>query len=247
MLTVVVLSLLYIGSANMYTTEDFERSIKKMIKNKDRESEVLAEIKSIQRSQASMETELSDKVLLFQSHYNNENVTEEVMTDFFQDIKMLYTEYYQNGTKDRLNVASVLTAGEWSQIVDKYKKEHGNILNARERRFKLLDKEMGKIREAIKESVPDDDNLKKAMALMDNNQAAFNRFYKASNAVNFIDSEILRSQTSTQEELDLVYSNWNDERAILYSTVIKESVGLYKLYSDAQWQEIIDNLRSKFE
>lgn len=247
MLTVVVLSLLYVGSANMYATADFEKDIKKIIKVKSREEQVLKEIASSQRTQEEMEAELGGKVVEFQSHYDDENITKEVLIEFFEDIKVLYTNYYRNGIKDRQAIASALTADEWNAIVKKYRGDYEKILKARTRRFHLLDKEMTKVRAAINESVDDPARNEEAMNYLDEAQKAFNAFYEASNQINFIENETLRTQSSSDEELKNVFNSWDTARAALYSDVIDQTSLLSDLYSLDEWEIIRNKLRSKFD
>lgn len=247
MLTVVVLSLLYVGSANMYATTDFERDIKKIIKDKSREEQVLKEIKSSQRTQEEMEAELGGKLIEFQSHYDKENISEDVVVDFFEGIKILYAEYYRNGINDRQGIAEALTSEEWNAVVEKYKDDHDKILKARTRRFDLLDKEISKVRASIIETVDDSKRSEQAMVYLDEAQKAINEFYEASNQINFIENETLRTQSSPDEELQQVYQSWNTARAALYTDVIHQMSLLSDLYSIDEWNLILSKLKSKFE
>lgn len=247
MFTVVVLSLLYVGSANMYATKDFSKNVKKVIEDKERRKEVASEIESIRVIQAEMEEELTEQVLTFQAHYDSEKLDRKVLTRFFDDVELLYAEYYRNTAKDRHDIAQILTDTEWNQLVKRYQGEHEVVLKARKGREKLLEKEIDKFRDAISDADPDPEALRKANVILDRSQLSFLSFYEASNAINFVDNANLCKRSGTLDELNAVYDDWNVARSELYTDVVNDGLELSETFTDAEWQIIIEALKSKFK
>lgn len=246
MLTVVVLSLLYVGSANIYTTSDFKKNVKKIVDNKAREKAIVLELKEFKKEQQIFENTLNSHTGTFQKYYDDKVLTEEVFRDFFDDIKESYVSYYENRLDNRRGIIDNLSDSEWDEIVSKYEKGHEEILKARKRRFKLLDKEIKNINDAIQESVSDSVRIGKSKALVGNIREAFHAFYIASNDINFVDNSVLKNKNSTDEEILVVYDQWNTARSELYSIVIASTMTLTKVFTNDEWEIIMNNLRGKF-
>jgi arsenate reductase-like glutaredoxin family protein len=246
MLTVVVLSLLYVGSSNIYTTTEFKKSVKKYVKDRKREKAIIYELKDFKKEQQGFEKTLNGHTATFQKYYDDKVLNEEVIVDFFERIKTSYVGYYEERLDNREAISKQLTPEEWSSIVNRYDKGLDELLKARERRFKLLDKEIKSINDAIEESISDTLRVAESKILVNDIREAFHGFYEASNSINFIDSDILKNRESTSEEILTVYDEWNVARSSLYSVVIASTMTLTKQYSKEEWEIIMNNLRGKF-
>ncbi|MFY0628175.1 MAG: hypothetical protein JXR07_17890 [Reichenbachiella sp.] len=246
MLRVIVLSLMYIGSANMFTENDFKRTLKKAIKDKGKESSVLKKVDGYSKTQAAYEKSLMMKLGEFQVMYDADNVTQAGMIEYFDEVEEMYENYYTSVVNQRVELASLLSTAEWTAIQVRYKKQHKEIRNARKKRVNLLESEIAKVKKSFATIEQDSLQLAKIDRSVDEIKLAFNLFYDASNKLNFVDNKVLFDQNSTKEEIETVYHHWDNVRAAFYDQLILETEEMSVYLTEDEWNLFIKDLKGKF-
>lgn len=246
MLRVIVLSLIYVGSANMFTDSNFKRTIKKAVTDKSRKTEVTNKVNDYNASQAAFEKSLNIKVGEFQVMYDGDNVTQAGMIEYFDEVEDMYTDYYHGLVDQRIEIAGLLNVGEWTALQVRLKKKHSDILRARKKRKQLLEDEIVKVKTAFQSIEKDSSDYLKIEKSVDKIQDAFFDFYEASDNINFVDNNVLNSQSSTKEQVQSVYDQWGKDRVLFYDRLIAETERMSLFLSDEEWDLFIKDLKGKF-
>ncbi len=247
MLRVIILSLLYIGSANVHSSGDYKRIIKKAVKNKDRQSAIISKIEEFRSPQVAFENEIEAQIGVFQDIYDNDNLSHDRMDEYFDEIEQMYTQYYLKRVDARMELADFLTEKEWDKIYGLYKKNHGKIQEARRNRFAYLDAEVAQINEAFDASIENQEDLVLVKESVENIRLIFHKFYTDSNNINFVDNPVLGNQSSTKEEVQGVFDQWDKDRAQFYGDLINETRKMSDYLDNQEWDSFLEQLKKEFE
>ncbi|MGL1886430.1 MAG: hypothetical protein OCD76_07940 [Reichenbachiella sp.] len=246
MLRVIILSLLYLGSANMYVDAEFEKATKKVVKDKAQMKKILKAAAKFEKEQKAFNKKIEKQVGNFQDMYDEDLVSKEGLEEYFENVKFIYSEYYKEGIDDQLAIKALFSDREWNELVKIYQTNHGMILDAREKRNQLLVDEINKVKKSMIASIDDSKRQEIVVASLDTAIVVFHDFYKASNKINFIDNPILSSRVSTTTDVKAVYADWDKDRAIFYDRLSVVISDMSKNVHEGEWDGVLEALASEF-
>ena len=238
---VALFSVLFFGGAQEYFfIEKLEKGIKKYVFEKDRSKEILADLKLTKSMIKTFNKERKAKLSDFHSMNLDRGISRVVFVDYFEDRIGERLVFQEKMIEKRLLVVSKIEDGEWKEII--------NLSDA------SVQKKMAKVEKkgapdpfeavikTIKSNIADHNNQAKAVSIVQDFEGEYTDFLNEVNAVNTIESELLRNKKTSAAEFRKLANDMNQLREKVYLSLIGLHFDLKEITSESEWNKVMNSV-----
>lgn len=232
------------GSMDLFFVQNIDKGVKEYVIEKDRQKEILADLKETEKSLKAYNKERKSDISGFQDMNKSRLSTEEDFNLYFLEVQSA-RESMQNKTIDnRISILNKIEQSEWDSIVASSKSYVDEI---NEKAQKKADKKKGKsdkklfdeCRTSILENVTAEDKQKEIIIGLDVLTASFIELVINLESISVNDNpEIVRKDASKEELLELA-KEVNDIRLLVYQELVVFHMIVKENTNQEEWDKVM--------
>ena len=250
--TIALLTLLFGGGVELFFINNFDKGVKEYVIEKDRQKEILADLKTSKKLISNFNKEREKQYKLFNNLNISRETSKEDLVDFFNDLYKERVTHQEIVIDKRLSVIKKIKADEWDSIMvfskislDKQIEKEQKKLEKNEAKGKET-KVFEKTRKAIINNVSE---LGKQQVLTTGLNNMVNTFEElAGEAKSYYDNEndILIRKDSTKDELKQLAGEMNDLRRLIFDQLIEFHFLVKENTNITEWEKIMKAFNKEF-
>ena len=225
--TIALLTILFGGGVGeVFFVDKLEKGIKEFVLNKDRKKEILADLKTSKAFIKEFDKGRKSKMKDFDELNASYQTTSEELIVFFNELQDERVDFQDKIMDDRIAIANKITFDEWVLILD-YSNIQTDIRIAKEEEEADKAIEKGKVkepfiktREAIVETILDEEKQKFITDGLDDMIRTFNELGLEINTINVQNNDILTRKDASKEELKMMVDEMNVLRNLSFNQVL---------------------------
>lgn len=238
---VALFSVLFFGGAQEYFfIEKLEKGVKKYVVDKDRSKDILADLKLTKSMIKTFNKKRKAELSEFHSMNLDRSISRVVFVDYFEDRIEERLIFQEKMIEKRLLVVSKIEDGEWKEII--------NLSDA------FVQKKMAKVEKkgvkdpfeavikTIKSNIADHNNQAKVISIVQEFKEEYMDLLNEVNAVNTIESELLRNKKTSAAEFRKLANDMNQLREKAYLRLIDLHFDLKEITSESEWNKIMKSV-----
>lgn len=243
-------SMLFLGGVNeVFLIDKIEKGVKKEVVEKDRQKEILAELKGTKKYVGKYNKQRKKQFGTFEKMYKEQGTTKQEFANFFEELDKQRQEIVDKVIDDRVSVQAKIEAAEWDAILGL----SGETVDKRQGKAnKKVEKKgspvlFGKTEKAILKAVNDENKQKTLLEGLDELKGTFKEFGNTLISINVRESEVLIRKDATKAMLKNTQSELNVERQKCFQELI-DFHELVKSNCDAgEWKSIMKAFTNEME
>jgi len=250
--TIALLTLLFGGGVELFFINNFDKGVKEYVIEKDRQKEILADLKTSKKLISNFNKEREKQYKLFKKLNVSHETTKENLVDFFNDLHKERLTHQEKVIDKRISVIKKIKADEWDSIMvfskislDKQIEKEQKKLEKNEAKGKEI-KVFEKTRKAIINNVSE---LGKQQVLITGLNNMINTFEELSDEAerNYVnENDILIRKDATKDELEQLAGEMNDLRRLIFDQLIEFHFLVKENTNISEWDKIMKAFTKEF-
>lgn len=250
--TIALLTLLFGGSVELFFINNFDKGVKEYVIEKDRQKEILADLKTSKKLISNYNKGREKQYKLFKKLNVSHETTNEDLVDLFNDLHKERLTHQEIMIDKRLSVIGKIKADEWDSIMvfskisfDKKIEKEQKKLEKNEAKGKET-KVFEKTRKAIINNVSD---LGKQQVLTTGLSSMINTFEElAGEAKSYYvnENDIIIRKDVTKDDLEQLAGEMNDLRSLIYDQLIEFHFLVKENTNITEWDKIMNAFTKEF-
>lgn len=235
-----LLSLLFGGGNEIFFIEKLEKGIKEYVVEKDRQKDILADVKTTKKFVEQYNKGRKTQIKEFKELYKNQATNDEALNAFYDVLHKERIVFQDEIIDYRLAIFNKIEEDEWNNIVEyseasidkKIEKAQKKKKNKNEVAFK-------KTRKAVISSLSD---MNKQKVLIDGLDTMINSFEELGlkiNSINVKESHVISKKGATKEELKKLMDEMNDLRNLSFDQLLTFRNLIKENSNEVAWNTII--------
>ena len=234
-------TILFFGDSNgTFFIEKLEKGVKKFLAEKDRSKEILADLKQTKSMIKDFNKTRKGKLSEFQLLNLDRSVARETLVEFFEDRVAERMVLQKKMIEERLQVVSKIDDAEWTEIINQ------SDATVEKKMAKLAKKgspdPFEGVLKSVKSSIFDHYNQSKAISTVENFKNEYNKLLKEVNAVNTVESELLRDKNSTAQEFQSLAEDMNQLRIRAYENLVDLHFDMLEITDESEWKKVMTQI-----
>jgi len=250
--TIALLTLLFGGGVELFFINNFDKGVKEYVIEKDRQKEILANLKTSKKLISNFNKEREKQYKLFKKLNVSHETTKGDLVDLFDDLYKERVTHQEVMIDKRLSVIKKIKADEWDSIMvfskvslDKQIEKEQKKLEKNEAKGKET-KVFEKTRKAIINNVSE---LGKQQVLTTGLSSMINTFEELSDEAerNYVnENDILIRKDATKDELKQLAGEMNDLRRLIFDQLIEFHLLIKENTNITEWEKIMKAFNKEF-
>lgn len=219
--SITALVILLSGGFEVFFFENVEKGIKKYVEDKQRQKELLSDVKEAKSYVKSHNKYRKSEFKEFGKLLGTYETTSEDFNGFFSDVADKQREFEEKFIDYRIALIENVTDEEWAKMKELSDAEVQKQMSEASKK-KAKEKEAHKkTRKTIEKEIIDSDKRASVLKEFDHLQEHYDALVDKINRVNTVENEVITNKDASKSELLGVYASINEERKTLQDALVK--------------------------
>ena len=233
------------GGLDFFFIDNLEKGVKEYVIEKDREKEILADLKTSKKLISNFHKEREAKHKTFKKLNFSHETNREDLVGFFNELYKERVAYQKEMVDERLAVNKKIKADEWDSIMVFSKISLDKQIEKEQKKLEK-NKEKGKefapfvkTRKAITENVLDSEKQQALKSGLDKMISSIEGLTIETEAINTNESNLLTRQNATKDELLKLGDELNEMRRHIFDELIDFHILVKENTNRTEWDKIM--------
>ena len=243
LITTLVILLFFGGPQQSFLIDNLEKGIKKVIDEKDRKKEILAELKDAKRLIKVFNKAGKASRKEFKALNADRETSREALEEIQEARRKKRLAMQHESIEARLSIVPKITEEEWGEIIDL---SNAHVTKQKAKAEKKAEKkpkdDFQKVRTTIEDSIQDPGTKSEITKMLESFIREYEALDERRRSLNTADNELLRKQDASREELQGMLSEKNTLRDDVHRAFLDYHFEAIALTSAEEWDPIVKAL-----
>ena len=234
-----LLSLLFGGGNEIFFIEKLEKGIKEYVVEKDRQKDILADVKTTKKFVKQYNKGRKTQIKEFKELYKNKATNDEALNTLYVVLHKERLVFQDEIIDYRLAIFNKIEKDEWNNIVEYSEASINKKIEKAKKKKKKNEVAFKKTRKSIISSLSDINKQKVLIEGLDNMINSFEELGLKINSINVKESHVISKKGATKEELKKLFDEMNDLRNLSFDQLLTFRNLIKENSNEVEWNNII--------
>ena len=243
LITTLVILLFFGGAQQNFLIDNLEKGIKKVIDDKDRKKEILAELKDAKSVIKAFNKAGKASRKEFKAMSADRETSRKALEEIQEVLREKRQAMQHESIEARLSLVPKITEEEWGKIIDLSNVHVAKQKAKAEKKSEKKPKDdFRKVRTAIEDSIQDPGTRSEMTAMLESFIEQYEAMNERRRSLNVADNELVGKQDASREELQGMFGEMNALRDDVFRTFLDYRFKAKALLSAEEWDPIAKEL-----